>query len=287
MLKTLLWMVVFFMVVVLLIQTPPVQSYIRKKTVVWLQEKLDTRVEVDRIYVGLPKNVVLEKVYLEDRNKDTLLYGGKILANINLLDLIFRNEIDLSNIELRDMTAKVKRELPDTVFNFQFILDEFASGTSSTPSDTSSGSAFSIGKISLDNIRLVYKDAVTGSDMEAWIDHLDTRMKRFDPGTMDFAAGKLNIHGLNARVYQNKPLATPEPIEKDLEEASAPISLQLNVDELDLEDIILDYRNDVSQFYADVNLGKLFARPEGMDVMNTIISLDEFRLENTTAAIRL
>ena len=109
-LKTILSILLFFIIVVLLIQTPPVQSFVRKKAVSWLENKLDTRVEVGRIYIGLPKNVVLEDVYVEDRQKDTLLSGGKIKANINILRLIFNNEVDFKTVELEDITARITRQ---------------------------------------------------------------------------------------------------------------------------------------------------------------------------------
>src|SRR5687768_5290920 len=86
-LKTVLFIIVLFIVVVLLILTPPVQNFLRKKTVVWLENKLQTKVEVGRIYVGLPKKIVIEDVYLEDRKKDTLLSAGSVKVDMALFKL--------------------------------------------------------------------------------------------------------------------------------------------------------------------------------------------------------
>ncbi len=41
-LKTFLFIFLFFILLILLIQTAPVQNFIRKKAVSWLQQKLDT-----------------------------------------------------------------------------------------------------------------------------------------------------------------------------------------------------------------------------------------------------
>src|SRR5262245_18893558 len=109
--KTVLFIILFFIIIVLLILTPPVQNFIRGKAVNWLEKKLDTKLDVGRIYIGLPKNIILENVYVEDRQKDTLLSGGKIKVNLNILKLIFNNDINFENIELSDITAKVKRQL--------------------------------------------------------------------------------------------------------------------------------------------------------------------------------
>ena len=62
-LKTVLFVILFFVVIILLIQTPPAQNLLRKKAVAYLEKKLQTKVEIGRIYVGLPKNIILENVY--------------------------------------------------------------------------------------------------------------------------------------------------------------------------------------------------------------------------------
>jgi hypothetical protein len=31
--------------------------------------------------------------------------------------------MDFRKVELEDITAKIRRQLPDTIFNFQFIVD--------------------------------------------------------------------------------------------------------------------------------------------------------------------
>ena len=167
-LKTVLGIFFLIFVVFLLILTPPVQNFLRKKVVAYLEKKLETKIEVGRIYVGLPKNIVLENIYVEDRQKDTLFSGGKVKANINLWQLIVKNEVDIKSIALENITAKIKRQLPDTSFNFQFIVDAFAPAdtTATNPSDTSS-STIAIRSLELNNIRIIYKDVITGSNMEA------------------------------------------------------------------------------------------------------------------------
>ncbi len=97
-LKTVLWIFFLIVFVFLLILTPPVQNFLRKKVVAYLENKLDTKIEVGRIYIGLPKNIVLENIYVEDRQKDTLFSGGKIKANINIWQLITKNEVTINSI---------------------------------------------------------------------------------------------------------------------------------------------------------------------------------------------
>ena len=259
-LKTLLWIFFLIVVVFLLILTPPVQNFLRKKVVAYLEKKLDTKIEVGSIYIGLPKNIVLDNIYIEDRQKDTLFSGGKIKANIGIWQLITKNEVNINSIALENITAKIKRQLPDTSFNFQFIVDAFAPApdtTTTNPSDTSS-SAITIRSVELNKIRIIYKDVITGSDMEAWLEHLDTRIEKFDPQHFHFDVPETNINGLTAKVYQSKPLAKPEPEAKDKEEAKQPNPLELAFKKIDLKKIKAQERHMIGKRSVAVDeLGEL------------------------------
>ena len=284
--KTVLFIILFFLIILLLVQTGPVQNVLRAKAVTWLEKKLQTRVEVGKVYVSFPKNIVLENVYLEDRQKDTLLSGGRIEANLDLYDLIFRNQLDVNSIALDNITAKVKRMLPDTVFNFQFVVDAFAKTDTTTSLDTSAY-FITVPSVELNNIRLIYKDTVSGSDMEAWLEHLDTRIEKMDYEHLYFDIPKTTIKGLTARIYQVKPLAMPEPAIKDVIEAQQPSPLQLFFKEVDLQNVKLDYRNDVSSVYSTVDISALNVKPNSIDLNDRIIDFKNITLRNSNVAIRL
>lgn len=286
-LKTVLGIFFLIIAIFLLILTPPVQNFIRKKAVSFLEKKLDTKVNVGRIYVGLPKNIILENVYIEDRKQDTLLSGGKIKVNINFWRLLTKSEVNFESIQLDDITAKISRQLPDTSFNFQFIVDAFAPTDTNTTSSSGSSGSVNIGSVELNRIRLVFKDVITGNDAEAWLDHFDTRIKTFDLDQFRFDVPATNISGLTARVYQSKPLVTPDPPANDMLEAREPPAMQLNFKEVDLQAIKLDYRNDVSAMYTTFDIGKLNVKPNSLDLTRRYIDIGSISLDNTSAAIRL
>src|SRR6186713_2101249 len=283
--KTILSIILFLLIILLLIQTGPVQNILRVKAVAYLQKKLKTKVEVGKVYIDLPKNIILENVYIEDRQKDTLLSGGKIEANLDLMKLIFQNQMDIRSIALDNITAKIKRQLPDTAFNFQFVIDAFTIPDTTISADTSSY-FISIPSVELNKIRIIYKDTVSGTDAEAWLDHLDTRIDKMDYEHFYFDVPKTNIKGLTARIYQVKPLLELEPAAKDMVEARQPSALKLLFKELNLENIKLDYRNDVSATYSTVDLGSANVKPNNIDLDNRVIDLQNISLANTIASIR-
>lgn len=273
--------------IVLLIQTAPVQNFARKKVQTYMASKLDTRFEIGKIAIGFPKMVVLENVYVEDRQKDTLLSGGKIYADISMFKLL-KGQVEINDIELADITAKIKRVLPDTVFNFQFIVDAFtpANPAAPNPQDTAA-LQISLNTIELDRIRLVMKDDVTGNTITAWIGNLETTIDAFEPDKMRYAIKELLLENSSATIYQVKPLVTPEPPSSDLAEAAQPIPFDLELGDIILRKVKLDYSNDVSAFYTNVNLGELEAGADDIDLAGYLVRLDRLKLNNTTAVIRL
>ena len=124
-LKVVLFLLLFVIVLFLLLLTPPVQKFATARAENFLEKKLKTKVEIGGISIGLPRKVILSNIYLEDQTKDTLISGAIIKANIELFKLI-SGEVQVNDLQLKDITAKVKRVLPDTAFNFQFIVDAFA-----------------------------------------------------------------------------------------------------------------------------------------------------------------
>ncbi len=285
--KILIGILSFFIVLILLIQAPPVQNFARKKIVAFLENKLKTRVAIGKINIGIPNKVLLENIYIEDRQKDTLLSGERISADIDMFKLIGSNVV-INELEVENVTAKIKRVLPDTVYNFQFIIDAFApkNPTPANPADTAA-MQLDLDEITLDKIRLVYNDAVTGSDMDIWLEHFDTDIKTFDLNKQVYSIPVANINGLRARIYQHKPLVEPEPLSQDMAEAAQPITVDFDFDKFNFRKISLDYRNDVSAFYTNLELGSLVVGGDNIDLKNRVITLDEFQLNQTTAAIKL
>ncbi|MEO5997335.1 MAG: hypothetical protein ABIN89_11365, partial [Chitinophagaceae bacterium] len=286
-LRTVLIIVLLIITILILIQTPPVQSFIVKKATAFLEKKLKTRVEIGRLYIGFPKNIVIENIYLEDRKKDTLLFGGSLKVDISMMKLL-HNEIEVNDVKLNQITAKISRVLPDTAFNFQFIVDAFASKEKEpAPKSDTSSLNINVKYVQLDKIRLVFKDVITGNDVDVWLQHFETDIDKFDLNHQQFDIPVARMEGLKAKIYQSKPLVVAQdPLVKDVADAKKPSEMQLNLRKILLSDIQLDYRNDVSAMYSKLNLGKLDVDINKLDLPNKLIDLKSIELSKTIAAIR-
>src|SRR5687768_10246310 len=213
-LKIVLWLLVAVLLIAVLVQTPPVQNFAKKQVVAFLQKKLNTRIEIGRVRIGFPNSVSIENVYLEDKTKDTLLYGGRIKASINMFRLL-KNEVKISDLRLQHMTAKIKRVLPDTVYNFQFVIDAFATQNKTQPTDTAAAMKMALNNLYLDDIRFLYRDTITGNDWTIQLRHFDSHIRTFDPAKQIYDIPAVYLEGLTARMYQSKPLVTVSDIVAD------------------------------------------------------------------------
>lgn len=290
--KILAWMtgsIIFLLVlIVLLIQIPAVQDFLRGRVVSYLQNKLGTKVAIRRIDLDLPKKLVLEGVYFEDQKKDTLLAGERLAVDISLFKLL-RNEVEVNYLELEGIRANIYRIQPDTVFNFDYIVKAFT-GPPKEPElqDTSAAPMrFDIGKIHLKNIRVTFRDDGSGNDVYCYLGELDTRVRTFDPDKMIFSIPKIRISGIDARFRQYKPFIEPKPEAVRQAEAAEPVAVSLDLGTLDLQGIRFDYRNDISALSTQLDLGQLQAEADSIDLAHLYVHLKNLELANTTAALAL
>ena len=287
--RILVWIlgsIVFLIILVLLlIQTPFVQNFARKKAVNYLEHKLKTTVQIGKLDIKFPTAISLQKVFFEDQSKDTLLYGGEIKVDIDMFQLI-RNNIEIKEIYLDNILAKVKRLPPDSVFNFQFIVDAFSSEEKKVPEkEDTSTLKMNIDRILINKTRVIYKDLFTGNDMDLAIGHLDTKIDRFDPTHLVFDVPNITLKGLRGHFYQLEPLK--EPVEQTLAEASSEPEnyLQFINKEISLNDINVVYKSEPSHLNSEFVIRQAAIHPKTIDLKNSVVSLKDISLEQSDIAI--
>ena len=280
-------LVLLVIVAVLLLQTQTVQNFARKKVVSYLENKLKTKVSIEKIDIDLPNSVLLKNVYFEDQTQDTLLAGGEMKVRLDMVKLL-SNEINIREINLNSMTVKVKRILPDTVFNFQFIVDAFAGEKTKNPATQDTATMkINLDKLILDKIRVVYKDVLTGNDLDMYLGHLDTRIRRFDPTHFLFEFPTLNIDGLAGHFYQQEPLQAKVDSAIKVAKATPGPSMQLLSNELLLKNIDFAYQSGPGNIATTFKIKNLEAYPRKIDLENGVYELNNVILEQSSIAVNM
>ncbi|MDB4926255.1 translocation/assembly module TamB domain-containing protein [Mucilaginibacter sp.] len=285
-LKTILWIIasVIFLVllVVILIQIPAVQNFAKDKAVVFLQNKIHTKVKIGHISLGLPKLLILDSVYFEDQKKDTLIAGDKLKVDISMLQLL-HHKVEINEINLQGVTAKISRG-KDSVFNFDYILKAFTGEQKKAvkPADTTSTMKFSMDKIVLDRINISYKDLTTGNDVKFLLGHFDTRIKDFDMDKMKFTIPKINLSGVNARIIQT-PTGSSIAQAAKIDTAVKPLNMELNLGTIDVSKVYVVYRS--GEMAANVDLSKFLVEMDKIDLRNQKVGIKNIELNDTKVAL--
>lgn len=291
-LKIFLWIIggiiALAVLALILIQLPAVQNLARKKVVSFLENKINTKVEINKLSLDLPKLLVLEDVYFEDQNQDTLLAGDTLKVDISLMKLL-SNQVEINEIDLRGIRANVSRTMPDSTFNFDYIINAFMGDQQkdAPPADSAAAMKFSIDKINLDRIRVDYKDAVISSDIAFSLGHFDTRIKEFNLDKMKFSVPHIVLRNVNARIIQSEPPLKKESMAKIESDSNEPINMDLTFGTADLSNIKVDYQNAVAAIKSKVSFDKLLAEFDQIDLKNQKIAFKTLELNNSNSVISM
>src|SRR6476661_6430715 len=106
------------------ISIPYGKKVVKNRVQSYLQKKLKTKVEIGAVDYALPEWIEIKNVYIEDQDKDTLLYGEQLNAHVNMFKLL-RGNTDISKLVFKNILINIKRKQQDTTFNFQFVMDAF------------------------------------------------------------------------------------------------------------------------------------------------------------------
>jgi hypothetical protein len=176
---------------VLLVNYSPVQNFLVRRAANLLSSKLKTKVVVKNVRIDFLNHILLQGLFIEDQNHDTLLYAGE--ARLRVTDwFIFKDKPVFHYIGLKDAYAHLYRPANSKVWNYDFIADAFSTGSKS--SSPGKPFKFQLEKVWLENVRCHFDDAWVGEDMDVDVGTLavDAKDLDFDKKVLDISqiAGK-------------------------------------------------------------------------------------------------
>lgn len=121
-------------IILMLFQYKPVQTWAAKKATAYLSKELGTKVDIRSLYFVPFKSVVLEDLFILDKQQDTLLKTPKLaveLTGFSLFNSIKKREINFKSIQLDNGAFFLKKQ-KDSTTNLSFIIDYFNKGGDTT-----------------------------------------------------------------------------------------------------------------------------------------------------------
>ncbi len=284
-----IFLVIFLLVGILFwtLKTDAGQNFLTRQATTFLRRKLKTRVDIRAIRFDIPDWVAIEGVYIEDLTGDTLVAGERLFVDMDMWSLMQGN-VGINKMELEGIRLKVNRTLPDTVFNFQFISDAFASAEPSPVDTTASTMQMRLDEFALKRVHLTYKDAVIGTDADANVSNARILFSKFNPSNLQYHPTNILLTGTRADLRMYQPLvetivnpegpenpATPNPSD----------TLDVQLGDVNVQNLIFNFSDEMSGLKSGVKLGKLAGRIDKTYLESQKVSIANLSLENTTASV--
>lgn len=268
---------VLLIVAVVALQFPGTQDFVASKAEDYLRDKLGTEVRIGKFRTDFRHAINLDGVYLEDQQRDTLLSVGHLGVDIDLWALT-KSQINVSNVELNDGRVRLTRTEPDSVNNYDFIINAFTDPNA--PVDTTSaGFKYDIGKARLTNIYFTQLDQVTGSDIRARIGEFTAEMDEVDVDNSVYKVDNAALRNASVAMRQTKTapeVENPGPTE--------PLTVQLGLNRATLDNVAFTYKNDPAAQYIATTIGQAEVTAKDIDLQRQRVDLGKLTLKNTTFA---
>lgn len=165
----------------LLVNLTPVQNYLVGQVTKTLSKRLDTKVSIDHVRIDFLNQLAVKGVYVQDHSNDTLLYAGELRLRITDWFIFRKGTAVIKYVGLHDAYVNLYRGAKSDQWNYQFIIDAFDSGPSTTPKKSSGPSLdLDLKKLDVKNVRFFMNDAWVGQDMNFVVGSLDLDADKID-----------------------------------------------------------------------------------------------------------
>ena len=280
--RIMLGILVFLFLIILFIRSPWGQNIIVDKVVDYVSGKTNTKITIDNLFITFDGDLQLDGLYLEDKKGDTLIYSKTLEANIPLWKTINGEAAGVEELNWEGLRANIIREDSISGYNFQFLIDAFATNDSTTVATDSSSAPINIiiGELELKDFDIVFNDAVLGVDSRYEIGEFEADMETFDIQKMEFNASEIGLYNSNIKVIQNKASA-------DNNSDSESTLPKLSAEKLYIENVIAYYESKPQEIITDVNVGKFETEIKNIDLTKNAIIIEDLSLLESKVLVHL
>ncbi len=272
--------ILFITLLLLFVRSPWGQSIIVDKAINFVTDKTNTKITVDKLFLTFKGGLQLEGLYVEDTKGDTLIYSKSLEANLLLWSMIKGDAVGVDHLNWDGLRANIKRKDTLSGYNFQFLIDAFASEdpTPVVEETVSEPIDIVLGNLDLSDINILFKDDVLGIDSHFKIGNLTANMEKVDLQKMVFNVDKIALSDTNIKLIQ-KPVVS----ETSTTETTLP---QLSINKFSLKNIKIDYENPQDKLIADVHIDEFYTEIPEIDLSKNSIHLTTVELKNSDILLK-
>ncbi|MFV0171101.1 translocation/assembly module TamB [Empedobacter falsenii] len=253
------------------LQLPTVQNFVKNKLVNYLENKIHTKVQLDRVYVDFPNSLVMENLYLQGQDVDTLLSVKKFDVGLDIWQLT-KSKADIKSIDLSGVHANVIRK-PDGKFNFDYIINAFV--TDEKDESPSKPFIISLDKIKLNDIYVSFNDQQAANNIKLHLNSFDTRVKKFDLEQNSYGISDINLDGLKLKLKQDIVKEVAKKVEEKVDSLNDQKPMKIELNGFNLTNFDIDYGDDISGMFAKVKFKDFKTRVKKLDLQQNSYAVDD------------
>ena len=275
-------LVLLILLLILFVRSPWGQGILVDKAVNYIKSKTNTEVQIDKLFITFNGNLSLDGLYLEDKQGDTLVYSKHLEADIPLWSLIKGGPLSIDDVSWEGLKANIIRKDSVAGFNYEFLVDAFASDTTTvqqTPQDTTAFK-LNLGSFDFENFDLKFQDDVAGIDARLRLDQLELDVDQTDLDQFVFDVGDVRLNNTSLYYKQTKPFPEPE------DTTAAPMP-QISISSLTLTDVKVDYASLPDGISLKADVGNLITSVPRLNLKDQNYRIDGFLLENSIVNLDL
>ncbi len=279
-LRVLLGIAILFFLLYLFIRSPWGQNIIVDKATNYVSSKTNTTVEIDQAFITFDGNLKVEGLFLNDKKGDTLIYSKSLEANLPLWGLINGTALGVDDVKWNGLKANIIRKDTVSGYNFQFLIDAFATNSTTTVAkdSTTTSPEIVIGSLNLSAIDVVYIDIPLGIESRFKIGELETSIETVDVEKMVFSMNDLNLSNSNIKYIQKPVLIT------STEEAPLP---KLSAENITIKNTKVYYKAEESNLLTDLNLVDVEIENPNVNLQESIFKVDKFVLRDSKTLVEM
>jgi hypothetical protein len=240
--------VVLLIIAFLLLQTRPAKNLIRTKLQAYISKKTNTEFVIGSLDYRVPTWIELNGVLMRDLNKDTLIFGSRIKADISMIKLL-NAKYEVQRIELNNMYVNLTKK--DSVFNFEFVINAFKKKSENTQQEDTTLIDLSLRELILKDIRFNLLDDKSGSYTRMSVKELELRVNNLDINKLSFDVEKLYADQLRLQLVQQHKWMDSSRV------TTAAVWPTIKADSLIIKNSFISYQDDVAKINSINTIGQL------------------------------
>lgn len=115
-----------YLCLIILVNIPFVQHQLGNWIAGALSDKIGTEVGIGKVNIGLFNRLIIDDIYIKDKNGKDFLQADRTAVKINLIKLI-KGEVSIGSTQLFGLSANLYKDTPDSEPNYQFFIDALSS----------------------------------------------------------------------------------------------------------------------------------------------------------------